>query len=510
MGENKSIYKHFSALPLQPNQKLKSYSCNYCKKKYAENITRMRKHLYKECRSCPQDLRKLLKPCKPRKRNNSHLNSTDDSFTIEDLNEADNRASTSMISNENLPNNISVCSNNYKKNTIDSFCDKMSKKDEDSLQELLAEAIYASGTPLCITENPYWLKFFNALRPSFNLPSRNQISNNLLDSVFVRTQNMVNEKIESATTVGVQCDAWSNIRKEGIINFIVTTPAPVFFKTFPTGTESQTALYISEKIGSVIDALGIKKVIGICTDNCAAMKSAWTLIDQKYNVDKLYCYGCAAHILNLLMKDIGSQATVETLVTSATAIVKGIKEVQIMSAIFKEIQSQDERRVFITLKLPAKTRFGSTIIMIDSLCVNKHNLQALAISSKAITLWKPASRALVLNEEFWNNLQQILQLMKPIVKWINILEGDNPLINKVPECFYDLYNHFNNAFNNIGNIFSEEEKLSIYTCLENRKTMALRPIHYAANLLDPQLKGKNLNRFNRLCVRIKYVELRLR
>ncbi|XP_034944831.1 uncharacterized protein [Chelonus insularis] len=264
MGENKSIYKHFSALPLQPNQKLKSYSCNYCKKKYAENITRMRKHLYKECRSCPQDLRKLLKPCKPRKRNNSHLNSTDDSFTIEDLNEADNRASTSMISNENLPNNISVCSNNYKKNTIDSFCDKMSKKDEDSLQELLAEAIYASGTPLCITENPYWLKFFNALRPSFNLPSRNQISNNLLDSVFVRTQNMVNEKIESATTVGVQCDAWSNIRKEGIINFIVTTPAPVFFKTFPTGTESQTALYISEKIGSVIDALGIKKVIGIC------------------------------------------------------------------------------------------------------------------------------------------------------------------------------------------------------------------------------------------------------
>ncbi|XP_034939600.1 uncharacterized protein [Chelonus insularis] len=232
MGENKSIYKHFSALPLQPNQKLKSYSCNYCKKKYAENITRMRKHLYQECRSCPQDLRKLLKPCKPRKRNNSHLNSTDDSFTIEDLNEADNRASTSMISNENLPNNISVCSNNYKKNTIDSFCDKMSKKDEDSLQELLAEAIYASGTPLCITENPYWLKFFNALRPSFNLPSRNQISNNLLDSVFVRTQNMVNEKIESATTVGVQCDAWSNIRKKGIINFIVTTPAPVFFKHF--------------------------------------------------------------------------------------------------------------------------------------------------------------------------------------------------------------------------------------------------------------------------------------
>ncbi|XP_034944412.1 uncharacterized protein [Chelonus insularis] len=127
----------------------------------------------------------------------------------------------------------------------------MSKKDEDSLQELLAEAIYASGTPLCITENPYWLKFFNALRPSFNLPSRNQISNNLLDSVFVRTQNMVNEKIESATTVGVQCDAWSNIRKEGIINFIVTTPAPVFFKTFPTGTESQTALYISEKIGKI-------------------------------------------------------------------------------------------------------------------------------------------------------------------------------------------------------------------------------------------------------------------
>jgi hypothetical protein len=35
------------------------------------------------------------------------------------------------------------------------------------------------------------------------------------------------------------CDGWTNIRRESIINYVITTPQPLFYKTSSTGAETQ-------------------------------------------------------------------------------------------------------------------------------------------------------------------------------------------------------------------------------------------------------------------------------
>ena len=48
-------------------------------------------------------------------------------------------------------------------------------------------------------------------------------------------------KIASSKTLAVQLDAWSNIRNEGIVNYIINTPETVFYQSVETKTDSQNA-----------------------------------------------------------------------------------------------------------------------------------------------------------------------------------------------------------------------------------------------------------------------------
>ena len=52
----------------------------------------------------------------------------------------------------------------------------------------------------------------------------------LLTETFDNVTTRVHKRIEDADSIAIQCDAWSNIRNEGIINFILNTPEPVFLQ----------------------------------------------------------------------------------------------------------------------------------------------------------------------------------------------------------------------------------------------------------------------------------------
>lgn len=63
-----------------------------------------------------------------------------------------------------------------------------------------------------------------------------------------------------------------------------------------------------------------RKVLGIVTDNAKNMKGAWKILQEKYN--HLQPYGCVAHGLNLLAKDISSIESIAIIVNKGKEIVK--------------------------------------------------------------------------------------------------------------------------------------------------------------------------------------------
>ena len=147
-------------------------------------------------------------------------------------------------SEESVENWLGNCSSEdlkkKKQSTIINFADKITTQEQKKYVTLLALAIYASASP-----------------------------------------------VETVATIAVSdsvrliCDGWSKICNEPIINFVISQPKPIFWKSFHTYLQSHTGEYIATKILKVIEQLESecgKMVFGVFTDNASNMKKAWRLI----------------------------------------------------------------------------------------------------------------------------------------------------------------------------------------------------------------------------------------
>ena len=84
-----------------------------------------------------------------------------------------------------------------------------------------------------MVENPHWKSFFTAIRLAYVVPSRNKISEALLDSEYDKNKVETVATIAASDSVGLMCDEWSNIHNEPIINFVVSQPKPNILEIFP-------------------------------------------------------------------------------------------------------------------------------------------------------------------------------------------------------------------------------------------------------------------------------------
>ena len=224
----------------------------------------------------------------------------------------------------------------------------------------------------------------------------------------------------------------------------------MFYKHIATKSNSQTGEFLADKISDVISQIGAKKVLGVCTDNASYCQKAWRLIEEKYKDDQIFGYGCSAHVLNLLVGDICKQPAANLVLETATDIVKEIKQSHILHATFTEIQkSATGIKDLTTLKLPAKTRWGSSLECFKSIDINKYNLKQLCISTNASRL-KDITREIILKDDFWVKIKKMICILEPVVVWLKKVEGDESRISELPEIFCDLKEIFSKELETSG------------------------------------------------------------
>ena len=139
--------------------------------------------------------------------------------------------------------------------TIINFADKITTQEQKKYDTLLARAICASASPFCMVENPHWKSFFNAIRPVYFVLSRYKLSEPLLDSEYDKIKVETVATIAASDSVGLMCDGWSNIRKQPIINFVVSQPKPISWESFHNDLQSHRGEYIATEILKVIEEL---------------------------------------------------------------------------------------------------------------------------------------------------------------------------------------------------------------------------------------------------------------
>lgn len=460
-------------------------------------ILRLTKHILEECDVVPEERKRNLLAFLDGKGKGEIFDKKGASIVnkvqLANLSESDN------ASEENLHDTAQPHQIIKKRKITDShFFDTMTKGDQETGEKLLARAMYVSGCPLQLPENAHWKAFFKHLRPAWTPPTRHNVSNLLLDQEFDFMKKMIDEKVKNAVAITVQCDTWTNIRGEAIMNFLLSTPEVVYYDSVSIGTNRENAQYIHDELKSVIDEVDVNKVLAIITDNVSANVSAWELLSQTYRDKNISFYGCIGHIGQLLIKDFASLPPVVEAINCAATIVKEFKKsTKILLPIFVEIQknnTEDTKKV--TLKLPGKTRWGSNLRCLKSVFVNRVNLSRLAISEKAKGTLSQLTKQKILDENTWWMMEKIIDLLTPILDWITIWEGDGIRLSLVVHGLHEIGKKLKTYLNTAPLPFTLNQANELTAYLAKRIEMAIKPIHLAAYFLDPKFRAAILAQDN--------------
>ncbi|KAG5672489.1 hypothetical protein PVAND_002615 [Polypedilum vanderplanki] len=182
---------------------------------------------------------------------------------------------------------------------------------------------------------------------------RNPYLDSLLDKHFNKCSAAVDEIIESHENLTLISDGWTNVRGDHIVNFCVKAPGQkaFFYESIDTSGIIQNSTAVAAAIFDVIEKIGSHKFICFISDNAPVMKAAWKLIEVKF--PHISASGCAAHGMNLLIKDITSTTESAKTIKESEKIIKFIKNHHLVKAMF------DERRlaanVLSSLCLPVPT-----------------------------------------------------------------------------------------------------------------------------------------------------------
>lgn len=142
-----------------------------------------------------------------------------------------------------------------------------------------------------------------------------------------------------------------------------------------------------------------------------------------------------------------------------------------------------------TLKLPAKTRWGSYCTALKSLRNTKAALQTLAVHEDATILEETKSN--LLDQNFWLMTENCIKLLEPITNRIFRLEGNGILINEVYMAFKDIKSTFAFELPQIL-LLNEDQRQEIHDAVSRRMNKCIKPIHCAAYMLDPRTQGVEL------------------
>ncbi|RVX06661.1 Zinc finger BED domain-containing protein RICESLEEPER 2 [Vitis vinifera] len=160
--------------------------------------------------------------------------------------------------------------------------------DKEISREKLARAIILHEYPLSIIDHVGFREFATSLQPLFKMVSRNTIKGDIMKIYEVEKDKMISylEKLQSR--VAITTDMWTSNQKKGYMAI--------------------TVHYIDESW--LLHHHIVRKVSTITVDNCSSNDGMINILVEKLSLSdslllngKIFHMRCAAHVLNLIVKE---------------------------------------------------------------------------------------------------------------------------------------------------------------------------------------------------------------
>lgn len=286
-------------------------------------------------------------------------------------------------------------------------------------------------------------------------------------------------------------DGWRDIRHRHLINFLVYCENGIsFIKSVDASNIESNYVNLCNLFAEIVEMVGEKNVVQMVTDNADNYKRAAKLLSDKYR--SITWSPCAAHCLNLVLKDVSELDNVKALVTLASRITVFIYNHK------WPLNWLRKRPGWTKIIRPGTTRFGTAFIALKSLVDHKNNLQAMVISNEFKKMLKVRNaiecKHTVMNKSFWNNCLITVRVMTPLLRLLRLCDVDEK-----PSLGY-VYDGMNRARKGIEALFKGKEELyKPYTDILDRRweNMLSNSIHRTVYWLNPTFQYDK----NSLCKR---------
>lgn len=339
-----------------------------------------------------------------------------------------------------------------------------------AIDEQIARYFFATNTPFNHVIHPEFIKLCSLLRPGYTPPSERRLAGELLDDLHKKVVEESKE-ILSGETVTMSLDGWSNIHNESLIcTSVITTSGDTFLtSTIDSSEHSHTAEYLCDVAKqSILDckekfAVDVRSFV---TDNTGNVKKMREELAKSEDFDIIY-YGCSAHILNLLAKDI----EFPNISKNVIKIIKYFKYTHLPTAWYKKNGGK-------LLVIPQAVRWNTMFDTLKSFLDNRGKLVQVCQDHK-----------LEIDKEIFNlvndvnlmvNCTDYINILTPIADALDEMQKDDTKIAQCVEIWCKLKEQLETSGKDI------KKKLLA------REEMALSPAHLAANMLDHRYCGKKL------------------
>lgn len=277
---------------------------------------------------------------------------------------------------------------------------------QEEKERLLLDCICIDYQPFSVVEDKGFRKLVSSLDPTFVLPSRKKLSNELLTERYEDVLNKLKNCLDGASHVCLTADSWTssaNIQYLAVTCHLIDIQYE--YKSVLLDVieiESHTSAAIAKNLVKVISDYHLTgKVVCLVTDNASDMKLAASL-------SHLAWVGCVAHKLNLVVQD---------LLKSDEIIIKLRQDVREIVSSFRRSPKQTSRlSKFIErynlpklkLKLECETRWNSCYHMFERFS----RLRVAIIEC----LDSSPDRSVKLSSQQYELLAFLLKVLKPFEK----------------------------------------------------------------------------------------------
>lgn len=291
---------------------------------------------------------------------------------------------------------------------------KMSVGTKKKINEAFMQMFYVDLQPFSMVEDTGFRNFVKALNPTFEIPSRKNVSKTLIPSAYANCMEDTKLAAGKIKSVCLTTDGWTSRTNESYLAVTAHFINDDFFLKkmlldcspfSPSHTADNLATYLRK----ITDEWGLSdKILLVVSDNAANITCA---VKERL---KWKHWGCFGHTLNLIVKD--ALKVVEQLIKKIRTIVAHFKRSSQATQKLMDCQKQCGINEPKKILQDVVTRWNSTFYMLERFVdLEQHIRSVLGLLDTHLT---------PLRIEEWEVVKELLLVLRPFENATKASSGD--------------------------------------------------------------------------------------